>query len=110
MNKQIRAMITLDDEEDGETKSEEETYETKQEEGEEAKKQDNETSQISMHSLQGTNSKVNNFVLQVYIGKVKATALVDTGSTGTFIDSEFAICNGIPLCSARDLTMLASNG
>jgi predicted aspartyl protease len=108
MNKQIRAMNTQEEEENGENKSKEETSETEQEE--EAEKQNCETAQLSMHAVQGTSSKVNTFVLQVCIGKLKATALVDTGSTGTFIDSKFAICNNIPLSSASKLVVLAANG
>jgi hypothetical protein len=46
-----------------------------------------ETAQLSMHAVQATSSKVNTFVLQVYIGKVKATALVDTGRLGVLVHS-----------------------
>jgi hypothetical protein len=40
-----------------------------------------------MHAVQATSSKLNTFVLQVYIGKVKATALVDTGRLGVLVHS-----------------------
>jgi hypothetical protein len=110
MNKQIRAVNTQEEEENGENNSKEESSETEQEQEEEAEKQNCETAQLSMNAVQGTSSKVNTFVLQVYIGKLKATALVDTGSTRTFIDSKFAICNDLPLSSASKLVVLAANG
>jgi hypothetical protein len=72
-------MNTQEEEEDGENKSEEETSEAEQEQEEEAEKQNCETAQLSMHAVEGTSSKVNTFVLQVYIGKVHAIVLVDTG-------------------------------
>jgi hypothetical protein len=109
MNRQIKAMITLEgDEEDknsGTEQSEDEADQTKEEET-----QATETAQLSMHVVQGTSSKVNTFALHVYIGKVKAMALVDTGSTGTFIDSKFVVNHHLPLSTASELIVLAANG
>jgi predicted aspartyl protease len=50
----------------------------------------NPTLQISMHALRGKKAKKYTFTLQITIGKEKALALVDTGSTTTLITSELA--------------------
>jgi hypothetical protein len=76
MNKQIRAMITLDDD-----KSENHTEEDNAES--ETKPDETETqaslqSQLSMYAVQATSSAVSTVVLTVCTGKIKATALVDT--------------------------------
>nr|ADB85289.1 putative retrotransposon protein [Phyllostachys edulis] len=42
--------------------------------------------QISMHAVQGTSSVSNTFTLTLKIGGVKVTALVDSGSSATFVN------------------------
>jgi predicted aspartyl protease len=44
------------------------------------------------------------------IGKVKAVALVDTGSSGTFIDSKFALKAGCKISGARTMNVIVANG
>jgi hypothetical protein len=44
------------------------------------------------------------------IGKVKAVALVDTGSSGTFIDNKFALKAGCKISSARTMNVIVANG
>ena len=45
---------------------------------------------ISRHALQGKKTSKNTFTLQILVGGIKALALVDTGSTTTFITPECA--------------------
>ena len=46
--------------------------------------------QISLHALQGKKSNKYTFTLCITVGNHKALALVDTGSTTTFVTPEFA--------------------
>ena len=46
--------------------------------------------QISLHALQGKKSNKYTFTLCITVGDHKALALVDTGSTTTFVTPEFA--------------------
>lgn len=46
--------------------------------------------QISMHVVQGKTFACNTFTLLLKIGGVKATVLVDSGSSATFISSQLA--------------------
>ena len=49
-------------------------------------------------------------MLQVIIGGVPFKALVDTGSTHTFIHSEVARCLGLPITERAGLSVLVANG
>lgn len=46
--------------------------------------------QVSVHAAHGLSSAKNTFILSVKIGEVTATALVDSGSTATFVSPEMA--------------------
>jgi hypothetical protein len=44
------------------------------------------------------------------IGKAKAVALVDTGSSGTFIDSKLAVKSRCKISSAKPMRVIVANG
>jgi hypothetical protein len=66
--------------------------------------------QISAHAIHGTTPANNTSILHIMVGKKKAVALVDTGSSGTFIDSKFAQKAGCKISSAKPMTVIVANG
>lgn len=68
------------------------------------------TIQISMHSLHGLPSHANTFTLRLKIGNYVATALVDTGSDASFINSKFAIKSKCGISEIEPVNVAAANG
>jgi hypothetical protein len=89
MNKQVRAMLSK--EEEDQEYLDELSAEAEREELEELQ------AQVSAHAVQGTTPSNSTSILNIMIGKVKAVALVDTG---TFSDSKFALKAG---CKVQEL-------
>jgi hypothetical protein len=66
--------------------------------------------QLSMHALCGMKSAADTFIVSIQVGKHYATALVDTGSTTTFMTPQFATliaCHTIP---AKRMEVAVANG
>jgi hypothetical protein len=83
-------------------------YDGESDNGEESA--DNPALQISMHALTGKKARKYTFTLYITIGKVQALALVDTGSTTTFITpalAQKANCNLTPTTTEK---VLVANG
>lgn len=91
MNKQIKAMITWESDEEEVDLEETGIIEPEAEQEEINNNPIPDTAQLSLHAVQGTSSKVGTFVLHVHIGKTKAVALVDTGSTPSLILSLLSV-------------------
>lgn len=87
--KQIHLIIIDDDEEDNEEQMGGE-FSTPPSSPEHKKDEEREL-QISMHAISGTSSKASTFTLKVKIGGYYATALIDSGSTTTFITPKVAL-------------------
>lgn len=68
------------------------------------------TIQISMHALHGLPSHANTFTLRLKIGNYVATALVDTGSDASFINSKFAIKSKCGISEIEPVNVAAANG
>ncbi|XP_073357913.1 uncharacterized protein [Aegilops tauschii subsp. strangulata] len=54
------------------------------------KQQEDEVLQLSMHAVMGKGTSKTTFTVNVKIGNIMATALIDSGSSSTFISSELA--------------------
>jgi hypothetical protein len=77
---------------------------------EEMEAQEEQVAQVSAHAVQGETPANNTSILHIMIGKTKAVALVDTTSSGTFIDSKFALKAGCKVSSAKPLRVIVANG
>lgn len=73
---------------------------------------DNQELKISMHAATGVpeTPKKHTFTLQVKIGKVVALALVDSGSTTTFIPPATALQSGCPITPVKQVQVTVANG
>ena len=97
MNQQVRAMVTQEEEiEDEGAKPEEELHETETVQ-EEIQEEEASPFQLSVHAVQGTSSSKQTFTLRIHLGKMRGTALVDSGSSSTFIVTEMALKAGCPI-------------
>ena len=65
--------------------------------------------EISLHALTGLNS-ADSMLLQVTVGGVHLRALVDTGSTHTFIHSTLAQRLGLTVTPRAGLNVMVANG
>jgi hypothetical protein len=63
-----------------------------------------------MHVLSGTSSKAQTFPLFVYIGTTKLLALIDSGSTTTFLDPSVIDRVHIPVKNHSPLKVTVANG
>ena len=63
-----------------------------------------------MHALHGIKTRRHTFTLSVIVGDKFATALVDTGSTTTFMTPHFANIAGCQLTPTRKLIVSVANG
>jgi hypothetical protein len=102
MQKQVRAMLTKEEED-------QEYLEELSAEAEQAEQAEL-LAQVSAHAVQGTATANSTSILHIKVGQIDALALVDTGSTGTFIDSNFALKNGCKVKGARPMCITVANG
>jgi hypothetical protein len=66
--------------------------------------------QISMHALSGTSSKAKTFTLFVHIGRAKCLALIDSGSTTTFLDPSVLATLAFPVTNHAPVKVTVANG
>ena len=66
--------------------------------------------QISMHAVMGINIPKHTFTLSVQIGNQVAIALVDSGSTATFMTPEFAAKANCKLTASPPLKVIVADG
>ena len=67
--------------------------------------------QISMHALMGIkSSKKLSFTVTVMLGNTPATALIDSGSTATFIAPKIAHLANYALTPTRKRKVVVANG
>jgi hypothetical protein len=66
--------------------------------------------QISMHALFGTSSKAKTFPLFVQIGNTKILALIDSGSTTTFLDPSVIEKTELPVTNHSPVKVTVANG
>lgn len=66
--------------------------------------------QISMHALMGITSSKLSFTITVMLGDTPATALIDSGSTATFITPKMAKLAKCALTSTRKRKVIVANG
>lgn len=65
---------------------------------------------ISMHAVQGTNKEHYTFTVTAKLGSIVATALVDSGSTATFMTPELATKAKCSLTPHKKVKVLVANG
>jgi hypothetical protein len=65
---------------------------------------------ISMHALPGTSSKARTFPLFLQLGSVKALALIDSGSTTTFLDPSIVDKVGLSIQNHDPVKVTVANG
>jgi RNase P subunit RPR2 len=66
--------------------------------------------QLSMHALNGKKTKRHTFTLAINIGGHIANALVDTGSTTTFMTPTFAAATSCSLIPSKKMQVTVANG
>jgi hypothetical protein len=66
--------------------------------------------QISMHALSGTSSHASTFPLFLHVGKLKLVALVDSGSTTSFIDPAVIEKSSITISNHDPEQVTVANG
>lgn len=74
------------------------------------KNEANEELQISMHVVFGTSFEVSTFTLMVKMGKINVVALVDSGSTATFITPLVALKAGCRISNHSPIKVVVANG
>lgn len=65
---------------------------------------------ISMHVLMGIAATSNTFTVSLKIGSVFATALIDSGSTSTFMSPDLADKIAVPTIATKKLKVQVANG
>lgn len=63
-----------------------------------------------MHTIHGTSSEASTFTLRVKIGECYTTALVDSGSTTTFMIPEVALLSGCKISNHLPIQVAIANG
>lgn len=72
---------------------------------------DNAVLQVSLHAAMGIGAMKNTFILTVNVGKTVATALVDSGSTSTFVSPDMAAKLPVaPTPNSKIKVLVASGG
>lgn len=112
MNKQVRATVTQEEEgKERETSGDEEMFEPEPDHGrEEDQEEEDSPFQLSVHAVQGTSSGNQTFTLMVQLGKAKGTALVDSGSSATFINTNIALKAGWHIHNNSAVKVIVANG
>lgn len=64
----------------------------------------------SLHALEGTNTAATTFTIQLCIGNVAATALIDSGSTTTFISPKLVSRLGLDIINNDPIPVKVANG
>lgn len=104
VKKALNALMLEDEEleEKGEEEKEVKTREMTQENGETSpdKSGTEELMYVSQNAMQGT-TRPDTFSVIIQIHGKRAIGLVDSGSTSTFMDEEFALCNNCPIISTE---------
>ena len=85
-------------------------YITEDDTDEETESPDNPALQISMHAVMGIHSPKYTFTLSVHIGDKIATALVDSGSTATFMTPSFAQMANCTVVPSTRLKVVVADG
>lgn len=68
------------------------------------------TLQISMHALTSISSQEKTFTLRLKFGNTYDTALVDSGSDVSFINTKFAMRSNLPISQIEEVKVAAANG
>jgi hypothetical protein len=65
--------------------------------------------QISLHAMSGTTNEAKTFPLFVHIGNIKLVALIDSGTTTTFMDPSVIVQIGLPVINHKPVKVTVVN-